>query len=128
MRRYNQSQKQLQKFKSSKNCSKISEWKKNRSKIQVVKNPSKNTLEFQNASVPSPPILLQLRHHNYLRCLLSRENLNSRFAASYIQMAITFNVLDQFQENKVSETAQIMYNIPGSSKNGSFVIMETETF
>ena len=41
---------------------------------------------------------------------------------------MTFDVLDRFQENEVSKTAQIMNNIPGSSKNGSFVTMETVTF
>ena len=43
-------------------------------------------------------------------------------------MAITFDVLDRFQENKVLQTAQIMNNIPRSSKNDSFVTMETVTF
>ena len=38
-----------------------------------------------------------------LRCLLSRENLNST--------AITFDALDRFQENKVCQTAQTMNNI-----------------
>ena len=42
-----------------------------------------------------------------LRCLLSRENLNSTFSASYISMAITFDLLDRFQENK----AQTMNNV-----------------
>ena len=45
-----------------------------------------------------------------------------------LQMAITFDVLDRFQENKVLQTTQIMNHIPRSSKNGSFVIMETVTF
>ena len=31
-------------------------------------------------------------------------------------MAITFDVPDRFQENKVFKTAQIINNIPGSSK------------
>ena len=31
-------------------------------------------------------------------------------------MTITFDVLDQFQENKAFKTAQIMNNISGSSK------------
>ena len=31
-------------------------------------------------------------------------------------MAITFDVLDRFQENKVFKTAQIITNIPKSSK------------
>ena len=44
-------------------------------------------------------------------------------------MAITFDVLDRFRENKVLQTAQIMNNIPkASKKNGSFVTMETVTF
>ena len=43
-------------------------------------------------------------------------------------MAITFDVLDRFQENKVLQTAQIMNNIPRSNKDGSFVTMETVTF
>ena len=46
-----------------------------------------------------------------LRCLLSRENLNSTFSASYIEMAITFDALDRLQENKVFQTAQAMNNI-----------------
>ena len=47
---------------------------------------------------------------------MSRENLNSTFSASYIQMAITFDVLNQFQENKVLQTAQIMNSISRLSK------------
>ena len=44
-------------------------------------------------------------------------------------MAITFDVLDRFQQNKVLQTAKIMNNIPRSSKkNGGFVTMETVTF
>ena len=43
-------------------------------------------------------------------------------------MAITFDVLDRFQENKVLQTAQIMDNIPRSTKNGSFVTKETVSF
>ena len=43
-------------------------------------------------------------------------------------MAITFDVLDRFQENKAFQTAHIMNNIPSSSKNGSFVTMRTVTF
>ena len=46
-----------------------------------------------------------------LRCLLSRENLNSTFSASYIKMTISFDVLDRFQENKVFQIAQTMNNI-----------------
>ena len=40
----------------------------------------------------------------------------STFSALYIQMAITIDVLDRFQENIVLQTAQIMSNIPRSSK------------
>ena len=43
-------------------------------------------------------------------------------------MAITSDVQDRFLENKVLQTAQIMNNIPRSSKNGSSVTMETVTF
>ena len=43
-------------------------------------------------------------------------------------MAITVDVLDQFQENEVLLTAQIMNNIPRSNKNSSLVTMETVTF
>ena len=43
-------------------------------------------------------------------------------------MAITFDVLHRFQENKVLHTAQIMNNIPSSSKNNSVVTMESVTF
>ena len=43
-------------------------------------------------------------------------------------MVITFDVLDQFQENKVLQIAQIMNNIQKSSKNGSFVTMATMIF
>ena len=50
-------------------------------------------------------------HMSRLRCLLSRENLNSTFSASYIQMAISFDLLDRFQENKVFQTAQAISNI-----------------
>ena len=46
-----------------------------------------------------------------LRCLLSRENLNSTFSLSYIKITITFDVLDRFQENIVLQTAQTMDNI-----------------
>ena len=46
----------------------------------------------------------------------SRENLNSTFTASHIQMAINFDVLDRFQENKALQTAQIINNILRSSK------------
>ena len=49
-----------------------------------------------------------------LRCLLSRENLNSTFSALYIKMTITFDLLDRFQENKVLQTAQTMNNILSS--------------
>ena len=45
-----------------------------------------------------------------LRCLLSREILNSKFSASFI------DVLDRFQENKVLQTAQIINNVLRSSK------------
>ena len=41
-------------------------------------------------------------------------------------MAITFDVVDRFQENKVFQTAQVMNNILRSSKNGTLVIMETK--
>ena len=63
-----------------------------------------------------------------LRCLVSRGNLNSTFSASYIQMAITFEVLDRFQENKVFQTAQTMNNILKLNKNGGFLAMETVSF
>ena len=48
-------------------------------------------------------------------------------------MAITFDVLDQFQENKVFQTAKITNNIPRSSlegqvQNGRFVTIETVTY
>ena len=43
-------------------------------------------------------------------------------------MTITFDLLDRFKENKVLQTAQIMSNIPKSSKNASFVTMKTITF
>ena len=46
-----------------------------------------------------------------LRCLLSRENLNSTFSALYIKMTITFDALNPFQENKVFQTVQTMNNI-----------------
>ena len=46
-----------------------------------------------------------------LRCFLTQENLNSKFSASNPYMTITFDVLDQFQENKVWQTAQTMNNI-----------------
>ena len=42
-------------------------------------------------------------------------------------MAITFDLLDRFQENKVFQTAQAMNNI-SHIQNGSFVPMETVTF
>ena len=45
-----------------------------------------------------------------------------------MKMAITFDVLDRFQENKVLQTAQTVNNIPRSRKSGSFVTMETVTF
>ena len=38
------------------------------------------------------------------------------FSVIHLKMAITFDVLDRFQENKVLQTAQIMNNIPRSSK------------
>ena len=43
-------------------------------------------------------------------------------------MAITFDLLDRFQENKVFQRAQTMNNILKSNTNGSFVRMETVTF
>ena len=43
-------------------------------------------------------------------------------------MAITFDLQDRFQENKVSQIAQILNNIQRSSKNSSFVAMKTVTF
>ena len=43
-------------------------------------------------------------------------------------MAITFDLQDRFQENKVFQTAQTMNNIIKSNKNGRFVPMETVTF
>ena len=44
-------------------------------------------------------------------------------------MAITSDLLDRFQENKVFQTAQTMNNIIKSNKkNGRFVPMETVTF
>ena len=65
--------------------------------------------------------ILDLKDHfsASLRCLLSRENLNSALSASYIQMDITFDVLDvldRSQENKVLQTAQIINNISRLSK------------
>ena len=50
-----------------------------------------------------------------LRCLLSRENLNSTFSALYVEMTITSDVLDPFQENNVFQTAHTMNNILGSN-------------
>ena len=50
-------------------------------------------------------------HRKYLRCLLSRENLNGTFSALYIEMAITFDLLNQFQENKFFQTPQTINNI-----------------
>ena len=43
-------------------------------------------------------------------------------------MAITFDLPDRFQENKVFQTAQTMNNILRQIQNGSFVLMETVTF
>ena len=43
-------------------------------------------------------------------------------------MAITLDILDRFQENKVFQAAQVMSNILRSSKSGSFLTMETVTF
>ena len=46
-------------------------------------------------------------------------------------MAITFDLLDRFQENKAFQTAQTMNNILkyySQIQNGSFVPMETVTF
>ena len=43
-------------------------------------------------------------------------------------MAITFDLLDRFQENKVFQTAQTLNNILSQIQNGSFVPMETVTF
>ena len=62
-----------------------------------------------------------------IRCLLSRENLNSTLSASYIQMAITFDVLDRFQEHKALQTPHIMNNIPRSSKITEKVGFYTKT-
>ena len=42
-------------------------------------------------------------------------------------MAITFDLLNQFQENKVLQTAQII-TLRGQEKDGSFVTMKTVTF
>ena len=42
-------------------------------------------------------------------------------------MAITFDALDRFQENKVFKTTQIIIFL-GQVKNGSLVTMETVTF
>ena len=54
--------------------------------------------------------------------------MNSTFSASYIEMNITFDALDRFQENKVFQIAQTTNNILKSKQNGSFVTMETVTF
>ena len=43
-------------------------------------------------------------------------------------MEIPFDLQGRFQENKVFQTAQVMSNIPRSSKNGSFASMETVIF
>ena len=43
-------------------------------------------------------------------------------------MAITFDLLDRFQENRVFQTAQTLNNILSQIQNGSFVPMETVTF
>ena len=43
-------------------------------------------------------------------------------------MAIMFDVMDRFQENKVLQTTQTMNNSLRSNKNDNFVIMETVTF
>ena len=40
-------------------------------------------------------------------------------------MTITFDVLVQFQKNKVWQTAQTMNNMLMSNQNGSFITMET---
>ena len=60
-----------------------------------------------------------------LRCLLSRENLNSKFSTSYVKMTITFDVHYRFQENKILQTAHIMNDIPRSGKK---VTMEVVPF
>ena len=43
-------------------------------------------------------------------------------------MAVTFDVLDRFQENKVLQTAQIIITFRDQVKSCSFVTMETVTF
>ena len=43
-------------------------------------------------------------------------------------MAITFDILNQFHELQVFQTAKTMNDILKSNKSGSFVIMETVTF
>ena len=47
---------------------------------------------------------------------VSSQSRKFEFNVFSIKMAITFEVLDRFQENKVFKTAQIMNNISGSSK------------
>ena len=43
-------------------------------------------------------------------------------------MAITFDVRDQFQDNKVFHTAQVINNILNSNTKGCFVAIETVMF
>ena len=59
-----------------------------------------------------------------LKCLLSRENLNSALSALYIEVTTTFDLLNQFQENIVFERAQAMHNFLRSIQSGSFAAME----
>ena len=70
----------------------------------------------------------------YLRCLFSRENLNSTFSASYIKMTIAFDVLYRFQENNIfsystdNEVRMLIQTQNDQAQNGSFVTMEAVTF
>ena len=59
------------------------------------------------------------------------KNLNSTFSASHIKITITFDVLDQFQENKVFQAAQMVNNFEVKYRIievNSFVTMETVPF
>ena len=62
------------------------------------------------------PDLSLSEHLSPVKLSSQSRNLNSTFSASYIKITITFDVLDRFQENRVLQTAQIMKNIPRSSK------------
>ena len=50
------------------------------------------------------------------------------FSIIHLNMAITFDLLDRFQENKVFQTAQTMTNLFKVKYKCSFVPMETTIF